>query len=53
MRYGCIGNHLRTTLLDMIMRERRGEVIDRLAVRIPLYFSNRFIDYYSNTLVFS
>merc|ERR1719273_2532295 len=28
-----VSNHLRQTLLDMIMRERRGEVIDRLAVR--------------------
>ena len=33
VRYGGIGNHLRTTLLDMIMKERRGEVIDRLAVK--------------------
>lgn len=33
VRYGCIGNHLRVTLLDMIMKERKGEVIDRLAVR--------------------
>ena len=32
-RYGCIGNHLRVTLLDMIMKERRGEVIDRLAIK--------------------
>ena len=33
VRYGGIGNHLRTTLLDMIMKERKGEVIDRLAVK--------------------
>ncbi len=33
VRYGSIGQHLRQTLLDMIARERRGEVIDRLAVR--------------------
>ena len=33
VRYGMVSNHLRQTLLDMIMRERRGEVIDRLAVR--------------------
>merc|ERR1712130_792603 len=33
VRYGCIGNHLRVTLLDMIMKERRGEVIDRLAIK--------------------
>ena len=33
VRYGCIGNHLRVTLLDMIQKERRGEVIDRLAIK--------------------
>jgi len=33
VRYGCIGNHLRITLLDMIMKERRGEVIDRGAIK--------------------
>jgi len=33
VRYGCIGNHLRVTLLDMIMKERRGEVIDRLSIK--------------------
>lgn len=33
VRYGGIGNHLRTTLLDMIMKERKGERIDRLAVK--------------------
>jgi len=33
VRYGCVGNHLRVTLLDMIMKERRGEVIDRLAIK--------------------
>merc|ERR1719193_1155735 len=33
VRYGGIGNHLRITLLDMIMKERRGEVIDRLAIK--------------------
>eukprot|EP00096_Caligus_rogercresseyi_P011355 TRINITY_DN4442_c0_g1_i1.p1 TRINITY_DN4442_c0_g1~~TRINITY_DN4442_c0_g1_i1.p1 ORF type:complete len:788 (-),score=287.09 TRINITY_DN4442_c0_g1_i1:190-2553(-) len=33
VRYGCIGNHLRVTLLNMIMMERRGEVIDRLAIK--------------------
>jgi cullin 3 len=33
-RYGCIGNHLRVTLLDMIMKERRGEMIDRLAIKV-------------------
>jgi cullin 3 len=33
VRYGCIGNHLRITLLDMIIKERRGEVIDRLAIK--------------------
>jgi hypothetical protein len=33
VRYGCIGNHLRGTHLDMIMKERRDEVIDRLERR--------------------
>ena len=33
VRHGCIGKNLRDTLLDMIMRERRGEVIDRMAVK--------------------
>lgn len=29
VRYGGIRDHLRETLLTMVMRERRGEVIDR------------------------
>lgn len=29
VRYGCIRDHLRQTLLDMIARERKGEVVDR------------------------
>uniref|UniRef100_A0AAY4D8V1 Cullin family profile domain-containing protein n=1 Tax=Denticeps clupeoides TaxID=299321 RepID=A0AAY4D8V1_9TELE len=33
VRYGCIRDHLRQTLLDMIARERKGEVVDRGAVR--------------------
>ena len=33
VRYGGIGDHLRQTLLNMIQNERRGEVIDRLAVK--------------------
>lgn len=33
VRYGGIGNHLRETLLTMVQNERRGEVIDRLAVK--------------------
>lgn len=32
VRYGCIRDHLRQTLLDMIARERKGEVVDRYAV---------------------
>ena len=28
VRYGCIRDHLRQTLLDMIARERKGEVVD-------------------------
>ena len=33
VRYGSIGNHLRHILLDMIAKERRGEVIDRGAIK--------------------
>jgi len=33
VRYGGIRDHLRDTLLDMVMRERRGEVVDRLAIK--------------------
>lgn len=33
VRYGCIRDHLRETLLDMVMRERKGEVVDRLAIK--------------------
>ncbi|KAG1663118.1 Cullin-3 [Nymphon striatum] len=33
VRYGCIRDHLRETLLDMVMRERKGEVVDRQAVK--------------------
>ncbi len=33
VRYGCIGNHLRDTLLEMIAKERRGELTDRLAIK--------------------
>lgn len=33
VRYGCIRDNLRETLLQFVRRERRGEVIDRLAIR--------------------
>ncbi|KAM3964876.1 LOW QUALITY PROTEIN: cullin 3 [Aphomia sociella] len=33
VRYGSIRDHLRQTLLEMVARERRGEVVDRLAIR--------------------
>jgi cullin 3 len=33
VRYGGIRDHLRETLLDMVVRERRGEVVDRLAIK--------------------
>lgn len=32
VRYGCIRDHLRQTLLDMIARERKGEVVDRYII---------------------
>ncbi|CAM1310813.1 CUL3 (predicted) [Pycnogonum litorale] len=33
VRYGCIRDHLRDTLLNMVMRERKGEIVDRQAVK--------------------
>lgn len=33
VRYGCIRDHLRDTLLATVMRERRGEVVDRIAIK--------------------
>lgn len=36
VRYGCIRDHLRQTLLDMIARERKGEVVDRYAGVLPV-----------------
>ncbi|CAH1995177.1 unnamed protein product [Acanthoscelides obtectus] len=33
VRYGCIRDHLRETLLDMVMRERRGEKVDRISIK--------------------
>lgn len=39
VRYGCIRDHLRQTLLDMIARERKGEVVDRYAEVLLLYLT--------------
>ncbi|XP_018577843.1 cullin-3 [Anoplophora glabripennis] len=33
VRYGCIRDHLRETLLDMVVRERRGEKVDRISIK--------------------
>ncbi len=33
VRFGGIRDHLRKTLLDMILRERRGEMVDRIAIK--------------------
>ncbi|XP_034942542.1 cullin-3 isoform X2 [Chelonus insularis] len=33
VRYGCVRDHLRETLLGMVARERRGEVVDRMAIK--------------------
>ena len=33
VRYGGIRDHLRVTLLDMVMRERKGEMVDRIAIK--------------------
>lgn len=49
VRYGRIRDHLRETLLDMVMLERRGEVIDHLAIKnacqmlIILGIENRWV----------
>jgi cullin 3 len=31
--YDCIRDHLRETLLDMVMQERKGEAVDRIAIK--------------------
>ena len=33
VRYGGIRDHLRLTLLEMVVRERRGEKVDRTAIK--------------------
>lgn len=33
VRHGCIRDHLRETLLEMVMRERRGEKVDRISIK--------------------
>lgn len=33
VRYGCVRDHLRETLLGMVARERKGEVVDRSAIK--------------------
>lgn len=33
VRYGCIRDHMRETLLNMVMCERKGEVIDHIAIK--------------------
>ncbi|XP_063228534.1 cullin-3 [Bacillus rossius redtenbacheri] len=33
VRYGCIRDHLRDTLLDMVMQEREGVIVDRIAMK--------------------
>jgi hypothetical protein len=40
IRYGSLGEHLRTTLLQMIAAERRGEVINRhVHLTVPINIS--------------
>lgn len=34
VRYGNVRDHLKETLLSLVMRERRGEVIDRYVQRL-------------------
>lgn len=49
VRYGRIRDHLRETLLEMVIKERRGEVIDHLAIKnacqmlIILGIENRWV----------
>lgn len=33
VRYGGIRDHLRETLLGMVAKERRGEVVDRISIK--------------------
>lgn len=33
VRHGCIRDHLRDTLLGMVMKERKGEIVDRSAIK--------------------
>ncbi|XP_026689057.1 cullin-3-like [Diaphorina citri] len=33
VRYGCIRDHLRDTLLGQVVKERKGEVVDRIAIK--------------------
>ena len=33
VRHGCIRDHLRDTLLGMLMKERKGEIVDRSAIK--------------------
>ncbi|KAK7576562.1 hypothetical protein V9T40_012848 [Parthenolecanium corni] len=33
VRHGCIRDHLRDTLLDMVIKERKGEIVDRGAIK--------------------
>ncbi len=33
VRYGGIRDHLRHILLEMVVRERRGEIVDRLSIK--------------------
>lgn len=44
VRYGCIRDHLRQTLLDMIARERKGEVVDRYVSTNKLHFTSFWIN---------
>lgn len=44
VRYGCIRDHLRQTLLDMIARERKGEVVDRYVFTNKLHLTSFWIN---------
>ena len=48
VRHPTIRDHLRATLLDMVAKERRGEVVDRLAFLYFIQYNNTIQQYFIN-----
>lgn len=46
VRHPTIRDHLRATLLDMVAKERRGEVVDRLAFLYFMQYNNTIQQYF-------